>query len=84
LLTVADRCGPLLRGRVGEPIDAGGDYSNVELVQDGPPIAHAVAPGTSTPECGTAVRVLLHGFPWKAPVPAHWQRCPECLRMHPV
>jgi hypothetical protein len=38
------------------PIDAGGDYSNVELVQDGPPIAHAVAAGTSTPECGTTVR----------------------------
>ena len=66
------------------PIDAGGDYSNVRLVQDGPPIAHAVAPGSSTPECGTTARVLPHGFPWKAPIPAHWERCAECLRMHAV
>jgi hypothetical protein len=45
------------------PIDAGGDYANVELVQDGPPIAHAVAAGASTPECGTTMRVLPEAWP---------------------
>lgn len=61
------------------PLNAGGDYSNVALVQDGPPIAHAVASGASVPECGSTSRLLPHGHPWTDPIPEHWVRCPECL-----
>lgn len=66
------------------PLDSGGDYSNVALVQDGPPVAHAVEPGTSMAECGAAGQILPYGFPWAHPVPGHWQRCPSCLSRHPV
>lgn len=66
------------------PLCNGGDYSNVALISDGPPIAHAVAPGGNTPECETAARILPHGFPWTHPLPSHWQRCASCLSRHPV
>jgi hypothetical protein len=36
------------------PLDSGGDYSNVALVEDGPPVAHAVEPGTDIAQCGGA------------------------------
>jgi hypothetical protein len=65
------------------PLNSGGDYSNVRIVQDGPPVAHAVAAGSHTPECGAA-GILPHGFPWTHPVPSHWQRCPVCTHRHPV
>lgn len=66
------------------PLDHGGDYSNVALIQDGPPVAHAVMPGTNIPECGTAGRILPYGFPWNHPVPGYWHRCPSCLGRHPI
>jgi hypothetical protein len=66
------------------PLDSGGDYSNVKLVQDGPPVAHAVKPGTNVPECGTAGQILPYGFPWTHQLPSHWQRCASCLSRHPI
>ena len=66
------------------PLGSRDDYSNVTFVRDGPPLAHAVEPGSTVPECGAAGRVLPHGFPWSHPVPSHWQRCASCLSRHPV
>lgn len=63
------------------PLDAGGDYSNVSFVRDGPPTAHAVAPGLSTPVCGSASRLLPFGFMWTDPLPEFWERCPSCLAL---
>lgn len=66
------------------PLDSGGDYSNVTFVHDGPPIAHAVEPGSIVPECAAAGRILPYGFPWAHSIPGHWQRCASCLSRHPV
>jgi hypothetical protein len=66
------------------PLNSNGDYSNVAFIHDGPPVAHAVTPGSHIPECGTVGRILPHGFPWTHPVPDHWQRCTACLSLHPV
>jgi hypothetical protein len=66
------------------PLDAGNDYSNVTFVQDGPPVAHAVAPGLNTPVCGSTSRILPHGFLWRDPIPEHWERCPACLTACPL
>lgn len=66
------------------PLDHGGDYSNVAIVSDGPPVAHAVASGSNIPECGAAERILPYGFLWAHPLPSHWQRCTSCLSHHPI
>lgn len=66
------------------PLNSGGDYSNVALVQDGPPVAHAVTPGTNVPECGMTGRILPYGFPWTRQLPSHWRRCTSCLSRHPI
>lgn len=66
------------------PLSHGGDYSNVAIVRDGPPVAHAVAPGSNIPECGTAGQILPYGFPWTHQLPGHIQRCTSCLSRHPV
>jgi hypothetical protein len=66
------------------PIDAGDDYSNVAIVQDGPPIAHAVAPGQRTPVCGTTSRVLPYGTLWTEPLPEQLERCPGCRAICPL
>ncbi|WP_174184262.1 hypothetical protein [Nocardia barduliensis] len=55
------------------------NYTNLKFVDDGPPIAHAVAAGSSRPECGTDNRVLPYGYPWSDPIPNWWQRCPHCV-----
>jgi hypothetical protein len=60
------------------------DYTNIKIIRDGPPIAHAVAAGSSRAECGTDVQVLPHGFPWSHPVPDWWERCPECVARQPL
>jgi hypothetical protein len=66
------------------PLNSGDDYSNVGFAQDGPPVAHAVAPGSNIPECGTSHRILPYGFPWTHLLPDHWQRCPSCLSVQPA
>jgi hypothetical protein len=66
------------------PLNSGDDYSNVALLQDGPPVAHAVTPGTSFPECGTTRRILPYGAFWTQQLPGHWQRCTSCLSRCPI
>ncbi|MFE3190960.1 hypothetical protein ACFXHA_18255 [Nocardia sp. NPDC059240] len=61
-----------------------GNYTNITAITDGPPIAHAVAAGSSRPECGAEVRVLPHGFPWSHPIPDWWNRCTKCVALHPI
>jgi hypothetical protein len=44
------------------PPDPDNPYSNLTFVMDGPVIAHAVAAGTSQPECGVEEKVLIPGL----------------------
>ncbi|GAB2722415.1 hypothetical protein GCM10027089_52940 [Nocardia thraciensis] len=66
------------------PPDPDNPYSNFTIVSDGPPVAHAVAAGSSRPECGAVEKILPHGFPWPHPIPEHWVRCSACLGLHPL
>ena len=51
----------------------------------GRPKWHAVRVEDGRAVCGTAQRRLLPmGYPWSDPVPDHIERCPDCLRMHPL
>jgi hypothetical protein len=80
------------------PPDPDNPYSNLTFVMDGPVIAHAVAAGTSQPECGVEEKVLIprvprwpHSvpedwIPWSDPIPEDedWVRCSACLSLHPL
>ena len=59
------------------PSSHGGDYSNVAIVRDGPPVAHAVAPGSNIPECGTAGRSCPMDSPGLTNFPAIFNDAPR-------
>jgi hypothetical protein len=65
------------------PPDPNNPYSNLEIIEEGVPVAHAVAAGSGRPDCG-AERIVPCEVPWSRPLPETWVRCPICIGLHPL